>query len=136
MKNLMIMASAVMMAAAANASEVNTVAFKETRVNLPARVRFVKGNDYGFNVEAKDSLMARNVQCSVKDGVLRITYGNKMQPGESKYDVKKNVHYYGVNATGQNLSNGHENEEMVITVIAPDMPKLRTSADYVAVSVK
>ena len=43
MKKLMTMVSAMMMVAAVNASEVTTVAFNEARVNVPARVRFVKG---------------------------------------------------------------------------------------------
>ena len=57
MKKLMTMVSAMMMVAAVNASEVTTVAFNEARVNVPARVRFVKGDNYGFSVEAKDSVI-------------------------------------------------------------------------------
>jgi len=49
MKKLMTMVSAMMMVAAVNASEVATVAFNEARVNVPARVRFVKGDNYGFS---------------------------------------------------------------------------------------
>ena len=47
MKKLMTMVSAMMMVAAVNASEVATVAFNEARVNVPARVRFVKGFQRG-----------------------------------------------------------------------------------------
>lgn len=45
MKKLMTMVSAMMMVAAVNASEVVTVAFNEARVSVPARVRFVKGEN-------------------------------------------------------------------------------------------
>ena len=48
MKKLMTMVSAMMMVAAVNASEVATVAFNEARVNVPARVRFVKGRELWF----------------------------------------------------------------------------------------
>ena len=78
MKKLMTMVSAMMMVAAVNASEVATVAFNEARVNVPARVRFVKGDNYGFSVEAKDSVIARAVRCTVKDGVLRLSFGNAL----------------------------------------------------------
>lgn len=130
------MVSAMMMVAAANASEVTTVAFNEARVNVPARVRFVQGDSYGFSVEAKDSVIARAVRCSVKDGVLRMSFGNALQPGESKFDAKKGVYYYGVNTANQVLMNEDAEDDMVITVVAPEMPKFKTSSDYVAVTVK
>ena len=98
MRKLMTMACAMIMAAAANASEVVTVEFGEARVNVPARVRFVQGENYGFSVAAKDSVIAKAVRCSVKDGVLRMNFGNALQPGETKYDAKKGVYYYGVNS--------------------------------------
>ena len=50
MKKFMMMACAMIMALAANAREVNTVAFSKAVVNVPARVRFVKGDNYGFMV--------------------------------------------------------------------------------------
>ena len=59
MRKLMTMACAMIMAAAANASEVVTVEFGEARVNVPARVRFVQGENYGFSVAAKDSVIAK-----------------------------------------------------------------------------
>lgn len=136
MKKLMTMVGAIMMAAAANASEVVTVAFNEARVNIPARVRFVQSEDYGFSVEAKDSIVARAVRCTVKDGIIRFSLGNSLQPGETRYDAKKGVYYYGVNKGNLVLANDSETENIVITVMAPDMPVFRTSADYVAVSVK
>lgn len=136
MKKLMTMVSSMMMVAAVNASEVATVAFNEARVNVPARVRFVKGENYGFSVEAKDSVIARAVRCTVKDGVLRLSFGNALKPGESKFDAKKGVYYYGVNPTNHVFVGENGEDDMVITVVAPDMPKFKTSSDYVAVTVK
>ena len=135
MRKLMTMACAMIMAAAVNASEVVTVEFNEARVNIPARVRFVQGESYGFSVAAKDSIIAKAVRCTVKDGVLRMNFGNALQPGESKYDAKKGIHYYGVNAGSQVLS-GEASDDLVITVVAPEMPKFRTNSDYVATTVK
>lgn len=136
MKKLMILASAMIMTIAAEASEVTTVAFNETRVNVPATVRFVQGENYGFSVEAKDSIVARSVRCTVKDSVLTINMGNALRPGEQKFDAKKGVYYYGVNAANQVLADEETDAEMVITVIAPELPKLAVSSDYEAVSVK
>lgn len=136
MKKFMTMACAIIMAVAANASRVTTVAFSEARVNVPARVRFVKGDDYGFKVEAKDPVVAKSMRCSVKDGVLRIGFGNSLQPGTSTFDAKKNIYYYGINASGQVLSDDNMVDEIVITVVAPETPVFKTSADYVAVTVK
>ncbi len=136
MKKLMTMVSAIMMVAAVNASEVTTVAFNETMVNIPARVRFVQGDSYGFNVEAKDSVVARSLQCSVKDGVLRIGFGSALKPGETKYDAKKDTYYYGVNENSQMLMSGNSEDDVVITVVSPEMPRVKTSSDYVAVSVQ
>lgn len=133
----MIMTAGLMiMTAAAKASEVTTVAFNETRVNVPATVRFVQGDSYGFSVEAKDSIIARSVRCTVKDSVLTINMGNALQPGEQKFDAKKGVYYYGVNTANQVLADKESDAEMVITVIAPELPKLAVSSDYEAVSVK
>lgn len=131
----MTLASAIMMVAAANASEVTTVSFSEARVNIPARVRFVQGDNYGFSVAAKDSILAKSVRCSVKDGVLRMNFGNSLKPGESQYDAKKDVYYYGVNATNLVFDNEDAPNEIVITVVAPEMPAFKTSSDFVTVSV-
>lgn len=135
MRKLMTMACAMIMAAAANASEVVTVEFGEARVNVPARVRFVQGENYGFSVAAKDSVIAKAVRCSVKDGVLRMNFGNALQPGETKYDAKKGVYYYGVNSDSQVLP-AETADDLVITVVAPEMPKFKTNSDYVATTVK
>lgn len=134
MKKLMTMVCAMIMAVAANASTVTTVAFSEAYINVPARVRFVAGDEYGFKVEAKDSVVAKSIRCTVKDGILRISYGESLKPGTSQYDAKKNVYYYGVNKENQVLPEFYDRDDMVITVISPELPVVRTSSDYVAIS--
>ena len=136
MRKLMTLACAMIMASVANATKVTTVAFDKTMVSVPARVRFVKGNDYGFTVEAKDSIVAKSLRCTVKEGVLRIAFGQSLQPGTSKYDARKDTYYYGINANNQILSEEDEADNLVITVTAPEMPRVKTTPDYVAVSTK
>ena len=46
------------------------------------------------------------------------------------------MYYYGVNPTNQVFVGENGEDDMVITVVAPDMPKFKTSSDYVAVTVK
>lgn len=134
MRKLLMLASAMIMVAAVNASEVMTVAFNKTRVDVPARVRFIKGDNYGFSVEARDSVIARSVRCTVKNGVLRFSFGSAIQPGDVRYDAKKNVYYYGVNKMNMVLTDENESEDLVITVVAPEMPEVKVPMDYIAVS--
>lgn len=134
MKKIMTLVSAIIMVTATNAKGVTTVPFKGTRVSVPARVRFVKGDTYAFSVEAKDSILARSLQCSVKDGVLCFKFGNAPQAGDIKYDAKKDVYYYGVAAKERDFNN--DEEQFVITVMSPELPTVKTSSDFDAVPVK
>ena len=93
MRKLMVMACAIMMAIAANAKVVKTVPFTGVQVNVPARVLFLQGDTCAFSVKDSDFIVARTIQCSVKDGVLRFKYGMSAQPGEVKYDAKKDIYY-------------------------------------------
>ena len=70
MKKIMTMVSAIMVAATMNAENVETEAFTETLVNVPARVRFVKGDNYSFSVESENKFIAESVKAAVKDGTL------------------------------------------------------------------
>lgn len=134
MKKIMTLVSAIIMVTAANAKGVTTVPFTGTRVSVPARVRFVRGDTYAFSVEAKDSVLARTLQCSVKDGVLCFKFGNAPEAGDIRYDAKKDVYYYGVSAVERDF-NGKE-EQFVITVMSPELPAMKKSLDFDTIALK
>ncbi len=73
MKKMMIMLAAMMMAVSVNAENENVAPFEGVKLNVPARVRFVYGEDYSINVQAADSLVASAIRWNVKDGVLKIS---------------------------------------------------------------
>ena len=77
MKKMLIMASAIMMAAAANAQRVETESFNKVMVNVPARVRVVPGDTYSVNIATTDAEFANSLQVNVKDGILNIAAGAK-----------------------------------------------------------
>ncbi len=134
MKKIVTLVSAIIMVTAANAKGVTTMPFKGTRVSVPARVRFVKGDTYAFSVEAKDTVLARSLQCSVKDSVLCFRFGNAPQAGDIKYDAKKDTYYYGVTAKEREFYG--DGEQFIITVMSPELPTVRTSHDFDAVAVR
>lgn len=72
MKKMMILVSAIMMATTANAQQVETTSFDEVRVNVPARVRIVAGENYGVSIATKNEEVAKAVNYDVKNGVLNI----------------------------------------------------------------
>lgn len=133
MKKIMTLASTIIMATAVNATRVATVPFSGTRVSVPARVRFVKGDTYAFSVETKDSVLARSLQCSVKDSVLCFKFGSALAAGDIRYDAKKSVHYYGVPATERHIDG--EDELFLITVVSPELPEVKKSYDFETVAV-
>ena len=106
MKKLMIMVSAIMMVATANAKSVETVPFEGVKVNVPARVRFVSGENYEMGVRSTDSIAAENVKWSVKDGVLSIS---------SRYEVADN---------GQPV--------LCITIVSPKEPQFSVGSNLEA----
>ena len=69
MKKLMILVSAIMMVATANAKRVETESFNEVRVNVPARVRIVAGEAYSVNI---NGVQENAIRVQVKDGVLTL----------------------------------------------------------------
>ena len=69
---MLIMASAIMMAAAANAKRVETESFDKVLVNVPARVRVVPGDTYSVNIATSDSILAQSLRVNVENGVLSI----------------------------------------------------------------
>lgn len=72
MKKMIVMAIAMIMTIAANANEINTNEFNAIRVNIPTRIRMVKGDTYSVIVQASDSITARSINVSVENGVLKI----------------------------------------------------------------
>lgn len=109
MKKMMIMASAIMMVAAGYAKNVETMPFDGVKVNVPARVRIVNGENYELGVRSTDSISANSILWSIEDGVLKI---------RPKYE--------NVEAT---------NSELCITIVAPVEPKLMVGRDFEVTSV-
>ena len=104
MKKMMIMVSAIMMVAASYAKEnVETMPFEGVKVNVPARVRFVNGENYAMGIRTTDSITANNILWSIEDGVLNI---------RSRYEADEN------------------NAEVCITIVSPVEPKLTVGRDY------
>ncbi len=73
MKKMLIMASAIMMATAANAQRVETESFDKVMVNVPARVRVVPGDSYSVNIATSDSILANSIRVQVENGMLKIS---------------------------------------------------------------
>ncbi|MCR5312769.1 MAG: hypothetical protein K6E54_03830 [Bacteroidaceae bacterium] len=112
MKKIMTMFSAMVIAATMNAENVNTEAFTQTQVNVPARVRFVKSDTYSFRVVSENKIVAESIKAAVKDGVLSFNLANGLSEEE---------------ASDNNLT---------IVITAPGMPEFKTSKSFKAVSVK
>ncbi|MBQ8969001.1 MAG: DUF2807 domain-containing protein [Bacteroidaceae bacterium] len=104
MKKMMIMVSAIMMVAAGYAKNVETKPFEGVKVNVPARVRFVNGDNYELGVRSTDSITANNIQWSVEDGVLKIH--PKFADTEGDYS------------------------ELCITIVSPVEPKLMVGRNF------
>lgn len=107
MKKIMTLVSAIMMVATANAEIKNVTAFNEVNVNVPARVRVIKGNFYGIMVSSDNEQLSKAVNYSVEDGILKISsYDESVMEGNSK--------------------------EMIITVTTPEDANLSTGRRHVA----
>lgn len=135
MKKMMLMIGLVL-TATVSAKEVTTEAFDEVRVNIPATVEFVEGDTYGFMVEAKDAIVARAVSCNLKDGVMQFSFGSAAQPGEVEYDEATGTYSYGINAINQVIRDDESASEIVITIISPSLPTIKTSSDYVMIPIE
>ncbi len=97
MRKTMIMVSAIMMSLTASAENKMSVApFEGVSVSVPARVRFVYGDEYAMDVQATDSLVASAIRWTVKDGVLRI----------------------------RSIDGGGEMENVCITIVSPKAPSM------------
>ena len=112
MKKIMTMMSAMLFASAMNAENVTTEAFTETQVNVPARVRFVKGDTYSFSVESENKIVAKCIKAAVKNGILSFNLSNGLSAEEA----------------GDN--------DLTIVITAPGMPEFKTSRDMKVVDIK
>ena len=82
------MASAIMMAAAANAQRVETESFNKVLVNVPARVRVVPGETYSVNIATTDSVAANSIRVNVENGVLNIVPDARSMQVESESPMR------------------------------------------------
>ena len=88
MKKLMILVSAIMMVATANAKRVETSSFNEVRVDVPARVRIVVGDTYCVNITAANKYIEDAVRAKVKDGILTLNVRDLEQLGDSTNSLR------------------------------------------------
>lgn len=107
MKKVMLFVAAMMIIFNANAEMMNIAAFNEVKVNVPARVRVIKGGDYGIHLSAEDSLLTSAIRYSVNNGTLSI----------NSIDEAMLV---------------AEGREVVITISAPETPSFKTGRDFEA----
>ncbi len=74
MKKIILIVSAVMTVATSYAKSNALVSpFERVSVNVPACVRFVKGDTYGVSVRSANAYEASAVRWEVADGVLRFS---------------------------------------------------------------
>ncbi len=110
MKKLMIMVSAIMMVAGTSAKNVETKPFEGIKVNVPAHIRIVSGDNYEMGVRSTDSIAARNILWSIENGVLNI---------RSRYEIEND-----------------ESPNLCITIVAPVEPRLTVGRDFEVTDIK
>lgn len=101
---MMILVSAIMMAATAYAKNIETKPFEGVKVNVPARVRVLSGESYEMDVRSTDSIAASKILWSIDKGVLTI----RLRDGLTEEEMSK----------------------LCITIVAPVEPKLTVGRDY------
>ena len=107
MKKIMIMVSAIMMVATASATENNVTPFNSVKVNVPGRVRIIKGDTYSITV---------STATQDKDAV--------------KFDVRNGVLHIGTDSQDMLQSNGRGT---VITIVTPEEKTDLTTGEDVLV---
>ncbi|MCR5312786.1 MAG: hypothetical protein K6E54_03915 [Bacteroidaceae bacterium] len=85
-----------------NVNVVNVDAYEVAQIDVPARVRIIKGNNYGVNVVALDKQAEKSIRYTVKNGILR---------------------FYSRSAEVL------DNNSVVINLVVPATPEIKTSAD-------
>lgn len=141
MKRLLTLALSLVMTAATYAQEVETLPFNEVKMDIPARLRIVEGESYGFTVETDDEELAGKMECALKEGVISFSFkkGESLAAAEaaSYYDSKAMSHIYHVRPFVHGVhSSVNGREEILITISAPSVPLVKTSAGLEAVAVK
>lgn len=104
MKKMMILVSSIMMAAASYANNVATKPFESVKVNVPARVRFVTGENYEMEVRSTNNVAANSILWSIENGVLKI---------RSRYE-----------------NDDEMPSNLCITIVSPVEPKLLVGRDF------
>lgn len=84
-----------------------TAEFTATQLNVPARVRFVEGDKYGVRVSSENKELAKTISCNVENGVLSVNY-------KHNEDLEQ-----------------YNDLSVVITIITPKMPTIKTGRDFV-----
>ena len=107
MKKVLMIVAAMVLFANAKAEIKNIAAFSEVKVNVPARVRVIKGGDYGISLSAEDSLLTSAIRYTVENGILSISSVDEAML----------------------LADGRE---VVITITAPETPSFKTGRDFEA----
>ena len=72
MKRLIILATAMIIAAVAHCENIVTESFESVCVNIPADVRIQRGEDYGVRIVARNKYVTRTIKTRVENGVLKI----------------------------------------------------------------
>lgn len=84
MKKMMIMVSAIMMAAAANAKSIETKPFNSVMLSIPSNVRVLYGESYQVDVRSLQPEQISNLKLTVEDGVLKIRWEKQYDNAEAK----------------------------------------------------
>ena len=91
-----------------NVSATSVDAYKVAEIDVPARVRFIEGNNYGINVISLGDKADKSIRYKVQNGVLRV------------YSTAEYV----------------ENGSVIINLVVPALPELKTAASLNTINVK
>ncbi|MBO4665090.1 MAG: hypothetical protein J5663_11870 [Bacteroidaceae bacterium] len=91
-----------------NVSATSVDAYKVAEIDVPARVRFIEGNSYGINVISLGDKADKSIRYKVQNGVLRV------------YSTAEYV----------------ENGSVIINLVVPSLPELKTAATLSTVNVR
>lgn len=84
MKKMMIMVSAIMMAAAANAKSIETKPFNSVMLSIPSNVRVLYGESYQVDVRSLQPEQINNLKLTVEDGMLKIRWKKQYDNAEAR----------------------------------------------------